>query len=1002
MASSLINIGISGLKAQQAALATTGHNITNASTPGYSRQTIQIEAHPPQYSGSAYIGRGAVLQSITRVANEYATNQVRLDTAALAGLDTFVNEIGQVDSLLADDQTGLAPAMQTFFGALQSASSDPSSIPTRQVVLSDAAGLASRFNTMYERLNTQQRGLDQQLRSTTDEINELAKGIASLNDRIGGSDGRSSGVLPNDLLDQRDEMLRRLAEKVDVKVVTQGDGQMSVFIGKGQPLVIGSKASALQAVGNGDIALSTSLDAKGQLVTGSIAGGQLGGLLDFRNGVLDSALNQLGRIAIGLADAINQQQRKGVMLDGQFGKDLFTSINDPAAAAQRAVATNLTAGYSAGQMNVTIDKASQLTTSDYEVRFDRVGNGAFTLVRLNDGAVVAEGSTGQGLPTQVSADGFTVTIQAGQFHGGDRYMIQPTRSGARDIGALTNNPSDLAFSSPVRADSTYGNQGSGSVVAGAVFDEAGPSFAVKGTLTPPLLVRFTSETTYEVLDNSDPSAPRPLQPPLRNQPYVPGIQNSLLPGELGQTRVGSNGGNVQRIIAGAGPTLGLATIGNGYAAQQIRISNTDANGFTQGTQTYQLAAGSTARTIATALSGMSGVSASAMTTVNITSLVDNGGSVPLALVINGQRFSGADVASLNALADAVANNPTLANLGITARSNGSRLELTSAQGDNLDLFVSGDAADSVGLSGTNGDTLTVHGSGVGVAASVSGNVDLSAGYDFSSGGPYTFGLSADHGPLQTITLNGTYGSGAALVAGLQNAIDASGIGAGRVLVSLDGSGHVQFTSQASGANGAIDTSGFASGSLMANALGMSDASVTGQDYYQGASVGGSVSVSLDADYQLSTDSTTANTGVFTANPPAVRADFGYQLTMTGRPRAGDSFAVGYNNGGVSDNANVLVMADLQTKKLFGNDGSLFDAYANIVESVGARTSQARIDRDASDGLLKQSVAQRDSISGVNLDEEAANLIRFEQAYNASARVIAVARDTFNTLFQMLG
>ncbi len=163
-----------------------------------------------------------------------------------------------------------------------------------------------------------------------------------------------------------------------------------------------------------------------------------------------------------------------------------------------------------------------------------------------------------------------------------------------------------------------------------------------------------------------------------------------------------------------------------------------------------------------------------------------------------------------------------------------------------------------------------------------------------------------------------------------------------------------------------------------------------------------MSVSLDAEYQLSTDSTTANTGVFTATPPAARADFGYQLTMTGRPRAGDSFAVGYNNGGVSDNANVLVMADLQTKKLFGNDGSLFDAYANIVESVGARTSQARIDRDASDGLLKQSVAQRDSISGVNLDEEAANLIRFEQAYNASARVIAVARDTFNTLFQMLG
>ena len=221
-------------------------------------------------------------------------------------------------------------------------------------------------------------------------------------------------------------------------------------------------------------------------------------------------------------------------------------------------------------------------------------------------------------------------------------------------------------------------------------------------------------------------------------------------------------------------------------------------------------------------------------------------------------------------------------------------------------------------------------------------------------------------------------------------------------MSLDGAGHVQFASQASGANGAIDTSGLTAGSPIANALGMTDGSVSGQDLNRSVTIGGSVSVLLDADHRLTTDSTTANSDVFTASPPAVRADFGYQLTMTGWPQGGDSFAVDFNDGGVSDNANVLAMADVQTQKLFGKDGSLFDAYANIVESIGARTSQARIDRDASDGLLKQSVAQRESIAGVNLDEEAANLIRFEQAYNASARVIAVARDTFNTLFQMLG
>jgi flagellar hook-associated protein 1 FlgK len=1002
MGSSLINIGISGLKAHQAALSTTGHNITNASTPGYSRQIVDIQPHPPQYTGSAYIGRGATLESVKRVANDFATNQVRLDTSAFGGLDTFVNQIGQVDSLFADDQTGLAPAMQTFFGALQSASSDPSSIPTRQVVLSDAAGLASRFNTMYDRLNTQQQALDQQLGTTTDDINQLALGIGRLNDRIAGADGRSSGVLPNDLLDQREELLRQLAEKIDVKVVTQGDGQISVFIGKGQPLISGGQVATLHAIGNGRIALSSSKDAPGQIVTGSITGGQLGGLLNFRNGVLDAALNQLGRIAMGLSSAINQQQHKGVTLSGEFGDDLFTDINKPAAMLQRAVALNTAPGYPSGTLAVAIDSPAQLSTSDYEIRFDRVGNGAFTLVRLNDGQVVGEGSVGQGLPTTVSADGFTVTIESGQFHGGDRYLIEPTRSGARDITQLIGNAADLAFSSPVRADSSYGNQGTGAIDPGAVLDAASPSFAVRGALTPPLLIHFTSETMYEVLDNSDPSAPKALQPPLRNLPYVPGIENSLLPGVLGQTRVASNGGSIQKLVGGTTAVLGLVAGSNGYLAQQISVANTDANGFTQGTQVLNVAADSSARAIAASLSAMTGVSASAKTTVSITGIHDNGGGVPLALVINGQRFQGADLASLNALADAIGRDSTLVGAGITARSNGTRLELTAATGDNLDLHVSGDAADGIDLAGPTGDTLTVNGAGAGTQAQLVGSIDRSAGFDFSSGGPFTFDLTVDGGPTQTLTMTGTYATGPALVTALQNAIDASSIGAGRALVGIDGGGHLQFASLASGANGSIAIAGAPTGSPIATALGISNAAASGEDLYRTATVGGSVSVLLDAARRLTTDSTTINNGIFTAAPPAVRADFGYQLTMTGRPRSGDSFAIGFNDGAVSDNANVLAMADVQSQKLFGKDGSLFDAYANIVESIGARTGQARIDRDASNGLLQQSVAQRDSIAGVNLDEEAANLIRFEQAYNASARVIAVARDTFDTLFRMMG
>ncbi len=1001
MGTSLINIGISGLNAQQAALATTGHNITNASTPGYSRQRVQIEAHAPQYTGNAYVGRGALLASVGRIASDYATNQIRLDTASFAGLDTFVDQIGQVDSLLADDQTGLAPALQTFFGALQAASGDPSSIPTRQLVLSDADGLVSRFNTMYERLNTQQIGLDQQLDASTVRVNELARGIGQLNDRIASANGRTDGVLPNDLLDQREELLRQLSEMVDVRVVAQNDGTLGVFIGKGQPLIVGNQVRSLAAAGNGRITVGGTAKTPGQDVSDSISGGQLGGLLQFRNGVLDDALNQLGRIAIGLSDAINQQHRKGVTLDGGFGGDLFANINAPATTAQRAFALSLAPGYSPGQLDVTIDSPPSLTTSDYELRFDAVGNGAFSLVRLADGKVVADGSVAQGLPARVSADGFTVTVQSGQFHGGDRYRIQPTRSGAHDIAQLIGSPADLAFSSPVAVTSGLANAGSGSIAPSAVLDASHGSFAVAGALSPPLLVRFTSESTYEVLDNSDPNHPQALAPPLRNLPYVPGVANALLPGVLGQTRLASDGANVERLIAGGAPALGIGLLGNGYVAQQITLAQVDANGLTLGTQTLATHANASARSIAASLSQLTGVAASALTTLSITGIADNGGGVPLAVVVNGQRFAGADLASLNAFADAINRNPTLALAGITARSDGTRLELTAAQGDDLTLNVSGDAADGITLLDPRGNTLTLNGAGAGTAAQLTGNVDLSSGFDFATGGPYAFRLSVDREPLQDVVLTGTYADSTALASGLQNAIDAA-VGGGRVAVTIDAGGHVVLSSTAAGANGAIGIDGAPAGSALALALGIGDGTTTGVDLTRGAAIGGAVSITLDAQYQLSTDSTTVGGGVFTGRPPVVRADFGYQLTMTGRPSTGDTFAIGFNDGGVSDNANVLAMTDVQTRNLFGKDGSLFDAYANVVESIGARTSQARIDRDAGEGLLRQSVAQRDAIAGVNLDEEAADLIRFQQAYNASARVIAVARETFDTLFQLIG
>jgi len=1001
MSGSLINIGITGLRAQQAALATTGHNISNANTAGYSRQRVDLSAATPQYSGAGYIGSGVQIADIARIANGYLTNQVRLDTSAFGEVSDYLSQISQVDSLLADDTTGLQPALQAFFDSLQSAASDPSSIPDRQLVLSQAAGVVTRFNTLYDRLDSQQHGLGDQISSALDQANQLAKSIGALNLRIAGAHGATSDVQPNDLLDQREEVLRQLAQLVSVSVVQQDDGQVNVFIGKGQPLVMGGQVGQLAATSSGDITLSAGTGGTPQTITSSVSGGQLGGLLKFQDSVLGNVQNQLGRIAIAVTQAVNAIHRQGVTLDGVFGGDLFKSANDDSLANQRTTAVNI-GQRTPGTMAVTITDASALTASDYEIQFDRVGDGSFSLVRLSDDKVVAQGTVAQGFPATVSADGFQVEIDSGNFQAGDRYRVEPTRGGARDIAQVLFNARDLAFASPVSATSGVGNAGTGIATAGQVFDVSAPAFAKPGTLSPPLVIRFTSSTTYDVLDNTDPAHPKELVPPLRNLPYVPGVQNELLPTATGQTRVASDGASVEKLPSAAATVSGTPSVGNGYASEAVSVTRYSAGGAPLGTKTVTIPPNSSARSVAALLAQISGVSASAYTSVDITGLHDSSGSVPLSIVIDGERFTGSDVASLDALAAAINSRGALSSAGVRASSNGDRLTLSAANGDDLALYVSGDTTDGVDLQSPNGDSLTLAGSGPGVSAQLVGGVARPSGYDFSAGGPYTFSLAVDGGAAADIAITGAYGSGAALVAGVQSAIDASSIGPGRVSVGMNAAGQITLTSLAAGANGRIAISNAPSGSAIAQALGIGDGGISGVDSNQAVTIGGSVVATLDQGLTLTSNSANVGGNVFTQTPPTARADFGYSVEMTGRPEAGDEFEVAFNSGGVSDNRNVLSLADLQSTKVFGSGGSLLDAYANTVEFVGASTNQARIDNDASQKLLNQSTSDRESLSGVNLDEEAANLVRYQQGYAASARVIQAAKDMFDVLFNLVG
>lgn len=460
----LLNIGLSGLSASKTQLSITGHNITNVNTPGFSRQNASQATTSPQFSGAGYIGSGTTLVDVRRTYSEFLTNQVRSSTALNSDVAAYKSQIDQLDSLLAGSTTGITPSLQSFFSALQTAAEDPANIPARQLVLAEAEGLARRFNTVYDRLSEQNSFTNKQMAAVTDQVNRLAGSIGSLNEAIAVA--AANGKQPNDLLDARDEAVRQLSSYIGVTVVPQDDSSFNIFIGSGQPLVVGSSVARLEVVpGQGDPNRHEVQFISGgsrQGITSQITGGELGGLIRYREEVLDSTMNSLGRLALAVSDQINSQLGQGLDLKGQVGSALFGDYNDPALAKLRVNA--FSGNSSSAQPALNITDTSQLTTSDYLMEYDGT---SYKVRRLSDN---------QPMTVTAAADGtLSITDKNGRDQGfqivpgtpspaaGDKFTLQPTRRGATDISAILDQADQLAFASPVRAESDLQNAGTGAI-----------------------------------------------------------------------------------------------------------------------------------------------------------------------------------------------------------------------------------------------------------------------------------------------------------------------------------------------------------------------------------------------------------------------------------------------------------------------------------------------------------------------------------------------------------
>lgn len=483
----LMALGTRAMFANYAALQATSNNIANANTAGYSRQQVELQTAGGQFTGAGFFGKGVDVASVTRSHDAFLTREAAANRSVAAADEALSKQLQQLEKVFVAGEQGLGYAVGQVFNAFADVATKPQDTSARQVVLARTNELAARFRSASDQISTLQAGVTQDLKTSVASANALTKQIASLNQKIAGVKGY--GHTPNDLLDQRDEAIGKLSELLQISTIEADDGSVSVFIGGGQKLILGSIATELSTVKDRFDPSKLQLGVRDagidrELPSGLLTGGSISAMIQFQNQDLVDARNQIGQLASAIAAQLNGQQALGLDLTGQSGGPML-SIGST-----RVLAADTNSG--GATVGVTVTNAAQLRASDYELTQDTVGS--YSLRRLSDDHVFQPPElpvlTSAVLAAGFQVDGMTVQVTAGAPAVGDRFLLQPVGIAARDISQALADPRGIAAASPISAAVSLDNTGTVSVENLSVLTPL-------TTPTPSVLFRFDVDTTTQ-------------------------------------------------------------------------------------------------------------------------------------------------------------------------------------------------------------------------------------------------------------------------------------------------------------------------------------------------------------------------------------------------------------------------------------------------------------------------------------------------------------------------
>lgn len=447
--SALVSVGVQAMQASYASLQTTSHNIANASVDGYSRQTVNLETARSKYTGAGFFGLGVSVTTTSRAHDEFLTRETAT-AAAQASMDaTRAEQLTRLEAAFPLGESGLGHSTTQFLNAMIDVAARPQDLSAREVVLARGRELAMAFSSAASQLDALQRGVTQDLQASVGTVNELARKLAETNGQIASA--WSAGHAPNDLLDERDRLVRRLSDFLQVSTIAAPDGTLGVFIAGGQKIVLGDEAETLAVVPEPtDTSRSALAIMEGReprvLPPSLLSGGSLAGLLSFQSQDLTRATNLIGHYARSIADRVNDQQSKGLDLFGRGGQAVFRAGEPrvlPVPGRNPATAEPV----------ITVVDSGALQASDYELKVDPTTPGAYTVTRLQDGRRWDQVTGGSVI------DGLRIDLPSPAPSGGDRFILQPVARAAAGMAMTLARPEELAAAAPVVAATGASNRG---------------------------------------------------------------------------------------------------------------------------------------------------------------------------------------------------------------------------------------------------------------------------------------------------------------------------------------------------------------------------------------------------------------------------------------------------------------------------------------------------------------------------------------------------------------